>query len=83
MTKEQEEKLKFVIDSLANDSDIIKLVRDIEAGPMTTKNHYGDYGAAISALANGSRTTAYVISQAMKKAGGSVEGIDWAVRLFI
>lgn len=83
MTKEQEEKLKMVIDSLASDPDIVKLVREIEARPLTTQYHYGDYGTAISALANGSRTTAYVISQAMKKAGGSVEGIDWAVRLFV
>lgn len=52
MTQLNATQQKFV-DDFAADPDIQQIVKDIEAKPATTRNHYGDYGAALSKLSGG------------------------------
>ena len=81
--QEQKAKLEELIAEFAKDSDIQKLVTQIEAKPETTQHHYGDYGAAIAHISKGSKTAAYVIKEAMKRCGGNSQGIDNGFSLFV
>lgn len=65
---------KFV-DDFAADPDIQKMVKDIEAKPATTQHHYGDYGAALSQMAQGRRIVAQLLALAFIKAGANRTGV--------
>ena len=73
---------KFVND-FAADPDIQKMVKDIEAKPATTRNHYGDYGAALSQLSQGRKAVAQLLALAFVKAGGNAQGIADALRVMV
>jgi hypothetical protein len=76
-------KLEQVIDDLAQDPDMKQLVLNIEARPETTQHHYGDYGAALCALSNGSKITAWVLAQVFKRLGANPVGVDNGFKLFV
>jgi hypothetical protein len=69
---------KFV-DDFAADPDIQQMVKDIEAKPATTRNHYGDYGAALSKLSGGRKIVAQLLGLAFIKAGASQQGVSDAL----
>jgi hypothetical protein len=63
--------------------DIIALVKSIESKPATTQYHYGDYGGTISRLCHGSKLTAYILGEAMKRCGAHPLGVDNGIALFL
>jgi hypothetical protein len=69
---------KFV-DDFAADPDIQQMVKDIEAKPATTRNHYGDYGAALSKLSGGRKIVAQLLGLAFIKAGANQQGVSDAL----
>jgi len=73
---------KFV-DDFAADPEIQQLVKDIEAKPATTRNHYGDYGAALSTLSGGRKIVAQLLGLAFVKAGANVQGVSDALTLLL
>lgn len=77
------QKADALINSLATDADIIALVRDIEAKPATTKDHYGDYGTALATLSGGRQGTAKLLALAFIKAGANKEGVMAGLRNFV
>ena len=72
---------KFV-EAFSTDPDIIKMVQDIEAKPETTRNHYGDYGSALSRLSQGRKIVAQLLSLAFVKAGANAQGVADALKTF-
>ena len=78
MTQLNEKQQQFV-NEFAADPDIVKLVADIEAKPATTRNHYGDYGAALSKLSGGRKVVAQLLGLAFIKAGASQQGVSDAL----
>ena len=73
---------KFV-DDFAADPDIQKMVQDIEAKPATTRNHYGDYGAALSMLSQGRKVVVQLLALAFVKAGANQTGVMDALRVMV
>ena len=73
---------KFVND-FAADPDIQKMVKDIEAKLATTRNHYGDYGAALSQLSQGRKAVAQLLGLAFIKAGANRQGVLDALNVLI
>lgn len=69
---------KFV-DTFAADPDVLKIVKDIEAKLATTRNHYGDYGAALSAMSGGRKVVAQLLGVAFVKAGANAQGVSDAI----
>jgi hypothetical protein len=67
------------IDEFATDPDIVGLVQRIEAKPATTRNHYGDYGAALSNLSGGRKGVAQLLGRAFVKAGANAQGVSDAL----
>ena len=76
---DQLKKINSAIDDLARDPDIIKIVSDIEGRIKTTKGHYGDYMAFLTNFKD--RTSLYIMSQALIKAGADQEGISGALMI--
>lgn len=76
-------KLITLINDLSN--DFKEIVEDIEARPMTTQNHYGDYGGLITALSKDHPTETYkqLISIALIRAGASKDGIFYAMKVLV
>jgi hypothetical protein len=70
------------VDDFAADPDIQQIVKDIEAKPATTKNHYGDYGAALSKLSGGRKIVAQLLAMAFIKAGANATGVTNGLNLF-
>ena len=70
------------IDEFAADPDIQQLVKGIEARPDTTRNHYGDYGAALSKLSGGRKGVAQLLGLAFVKAGANAQGVSDALKTF-
>ncbi len=70
---------KFV-DDFAADPDIQQIVKDIEAKPATTRNHYGDYGAALSKLSGGRKVVQQLLALAFIKAGANAQGVNDALK---
>jgi len=81
LTNEQQEKVNKAVDLMAKDPDILKIVREIEASPKTTKGHYGRYMHFIGNFASQPGMVRLVIAPALKKAGADPYGVDWAVKL--
>lgn len=71
------------VDAFAADPDIQKIVKDIEAKMATTRNHYGDYGAALSQLSQGRRNVAQLLGLAFIKAGANQTGVMDALRVMV
>jgi hypothetical protein len=69
---------KFV-DDFAVDPDVVALVAGIEARPATTRNHYGDYGAALSTMSGGRKIVAQLLGLAFVKAGANAQGVSDAL----
>lgn len=82
MTNLSPQQQQFV-DAFAADPDIQKIVKDIEAKPATTRNHYGDYGAALSSLSQGRRIVAQLLGLAFVKAGANAQGVADALRVMV
>ena len=59
--------------------DVRPYVEKIEARPMTTKGHYGDYMGLLSQFKD--KVTQLAMAMACKEAGANVEGVDWAMRM--
>jgi hypothetical protein len=76
---DQKLKLEAAIDDLARDPDIKKIVADIEGRIKTTKGHYGDYMSFLTNFKD--RTSLYIMSQALLKAGADQEGISGALMI--
>jgi hypothetical protein len=79
---EQQECLEKAVEEMAADPDIKALVLDIEKRPLTTQHHYDDYGGVIFCLTKGSKLTAYILGEAMKRCGAHPVGVDNAINLF-
>ena len=75
------EKLQQLIDGLAE--DLKETVMKIEARPMTTKDHYGDYGALLSQVSGGNKNKAGLIALALVKAGANRNGVSYGLKLFV
>lgn len=60
-------------------SEVKPVVDAIEARPMTTQNHYGDYMGFLSRFDNDQ--SRMVMSVALLRAGGNAQGIIDAVKL--
>jgi len=73
---------KFV-DDFAADADIQQLVKSIEARPATTRNHYGDYGAALSRLGGNRKVMVQLLGLAFIKAGANQQGVADALKYLI
>ena len=73
---------KFV-DDFAADPDIKGMVASIEAKPATTRNHYGDYGAALSKLSGGRKVVAQLLGLAFIKAGANSQGVNDALNVLL
>jgi hypothetical protein len=82
MTQLNEKQQQFV-NEFAADPDIVKLVADIEAKPATTRNHYGDYGAALSKLSGGRKVVAQLLGLAFVKAGANSQGVNDALNVLL
>ena len=67
------------VDAFAADSDIQNLVKGIEEKPATTRNHYGDYGAALSKLSGGRKNVVQLLGLAFVKAGANAQGVSDAL----
>ena len=84
LTPEQQAKIQPVIDEFAADPDIVAFVQKTESDPLPTSQHnYSKYGAFLARISQGSKSTAFIIAEALKKAGASVEGVNWAFKLFV
>ena len=82
MTQLNSAQQKFV-DEFAADPDIQKMVQDIEAKIATTRNHYGDYGAALSSISGGRKIVAQLLALAFVKAGANQQGVADALRVMV
>ena len=82
MTQLNEKQQQFV-DSFAADPDIQQIVKDIEAKPATTRNHYGDYGAALSTMCGGRKIVAQLLALAFVKAGANQQGVADALQVMV
>ena len=71
------------VDAFATDPEVISLIKDIEARPKTTRNHYGDYGAAISKLCQGSKIAAQLLALAFVKAGADYIGVTNGLNVLV
>ena len=81
-TEEKEEKIRETIDLMAEDESFIEIVKAVEGLPETTKGHYGEYKAFLTAF--NSKITAInmsIIAPALKRAGANPFGVDQAVKL--
>ena len=79
MTKEQQNALDDVIDSLV--PDLKPVVAGIEASVATTQNHYGRYGALLTSIAP-SKSKAGIVALALVKAGANRQGVASALECF-
>ena len=79
--EEKAAKRAELIDGLAE--DLKEMIQKIEARPMTTQNHYGDYGSLISGLSKGNKVVAQIIGEACIKAGANATGVANAIKLFV
>jgi hypothetical protein len=77
---EQKEKLEAAIQKMADDPDIIAVVRSIESGVKTTKGNYGRYMTVLTPFAQ-DRISLFVVSRAMLRLGADPYGIQWAIKL--
>jgi len=80
MTADQKIAIDKLVKETAQDPELIKLVRDIEAGPNTTKGNYGRYMSVLSGFKD--KSAVLIMAQALKRAGGNAEGIN-AAQMFI
>jgi len=71
------------IEAFATDPDIVGLVQRIEAKPATTRNHYGDYGAALSSISGGRKAVAQLLGLAFVKAGANTQGVADALNTLL
>ena len=76
--EEKQFKLKQLITDLAG--DLKSEVAKIEAKLATTRHHYGDYMAFLSAVAR-DKATAKIISLALVEAGANAQGVADAMRV--
>lgn len=60
--------------------EIEPIVQAIEAKPLTTQNHYGDYMAAIATISQ-DRSMRQLIGLAMLRMGGNRQGIKSAMQI--
>ena len=72
-------KLDKVIKEMAEDKDLIALVKSIEGSIKTTQNHYGRYMPVLSMAKN--KLERYVISESLKMAGANSQGVNSALRV--
>ena len=77
-TTQHTPKLDALIADLAN--DLREMVEKIEARPMTTRGHYGDYMSLISSTTS-DRPTARIVALALKEAGANVQGVQDALQI--
>jgi len=82
MTLDTNKKLSEAINTLSKDIDIIAIVKAIEGGIKTTKDNYGAYMQVLSPYSK-DVTSLYIISEALKLAGGNVNGIQWACKILL
>jgi hypothetical protein len=80
-TTETKSKAQALIENLGKDQDIIDTARRIEARPETTRGRYADYMAFISPFREKGKGYAYIIGQALIRAGGSWDGVTSALQL--
>ncbi len=78
--EEKKAKLDQLIIDLAG--DLKPEVDKIEASPMTTQNHYGNYGALLTTVSGGNQNTANLIALALIKAGANEQGVKSAMAVF-
>ena len=78
----QKEKLDSMIKEFSKDKDIIKIVNQIEHGMKTTQYNYGRYLQFLTPYAK-DKTALYIISEALKLAGGNIQGIQSAIKILI
>lgn len=83
LSAEQKTRLQQAIDEMSLDPDIKSLVARTEAKMATTQCHYGDYGQHLSVLSQGRKFTAWLLAQAMIKAGANPIGVENAFKLFV
>ena len=76
----QMDKVRGLISEFSKDKDIVDTVALIEGRMMSTKGHYGDYMSFLAPY-QAKPTALYIISEALRIAGGNSEGIAWAVKL--
>jgi hypothetical protein len=80
METETKNKLSDAIVQLSKDKDVIDVVSEIENGVKTTKDHYGKYMQFLTPYVK-DKISLYVISEALKIAGGNAQGINSALIL--
>ena len=74
------EKQQQFVDMMANDTEVIAAIADIEKSPATTRNHYGNYMSLLSSLSNGNKVISTLLGSAFVKAGANAQGIDDALK---
>jgi hypothetical protein len=78
---EQKERLEKAIQQMADDPDIIQIVKAIQGEMIpTTKGHYGRYMVVLLPFAR-DRVSLFVVTRAMLRLGADPYGIQWAVKL--
>lgn len=72
------ETLEQLIDKMR--PELEPIVKAIEAKPLTTQNHYGDYMAAIATISQ-ERTMRQFIGLAMLRMGANRQGVKSAMQI--
>lgn len=79
--EEAQRKLDNAISKLAEDNDIIDYVKAVEGSIATTKGHYGKYMHILGEYNKQGKAYAYVLKEAMIKAGANSYGVNWAYKI--
>lgn len=77
--EEKKQRVEECIAGLAE--DMAPLVKDIEARPNTSQNHYVDYGAVIRQFGGDDQVKQGLVAVALVRAGANRQGITTAYNM--